>query len=72
MAEWGGGDFDEVEQLWLLDAWVRRKQLEARVMANAIGEMLGGQRAADKATGKRMTTTGRIPLGEMMREIGCQ
>ena len=43
LAEYGGAEWaDEIAQLQLTAAWIRRKKFEAKLIANEVGQLFAG------------------------------
>lgn len=49
LAEYGGAEWaDDVAQLQLTAAWVRRKKFEARLIANEVGALFSGASGGER------------------------
>jgi hypothetical protein len=64
LAEYGGPEWaDEIAQLQLTAAWVRRKKFEAKLIANEVGALFaGGSQGSGKVPGHELLSMAGISL----------
>jgi hypothetical protein len=64
LAEYGGAAWaDQAAQMQLVGAWVRRKQFEARLIANAVGQLFAGaQNGGEHMPGHELLSMAGVDL----------